>query len=310
MSTYLQWARSRAVRRVTWVCGPELVLTREVVDAHRAGAPPDQCAALFAGELAERAVWDTVLSVPPSGGRRVTVYGAERLKALGNVSLLAEADTLETGYVVFVSAADGFDQVGGKLAPHLVALQAARCGQLIRCCEPSKAEDRASLVAGWWPGASPALAFDVLTRCGSLERAWQACEQARLAGLAPSPSAVRVVCPDEPGGTLADLLMAGNKRGAMTAARQVSRGEVGAVIGLLTARLSIAELIGDGIRSGLPPREAASSVDRFVAGKILPYIAAYGADRIRRCRRVLAGADAAWRSGAGAGVAESLVALW
>jgi hypothetical protein len=312
MATFWQWHRGKTVRRVTWVCGPEAVLARLVVDAHRAGAPPDQCAALFAGEVPERDIWDQLLSVPPSGGRRLVVYGAEKLTAPRNVALLAESDGLDTAYAVFVSASTDFEKENGALAPHLAVLQASKAAQLVRCCEPSKAEDRMALVADWWPGLSPNLAWDVLARCGSLERAAQACEQARLAGLDPTAAMVAVVCPAEPGGELADLLMAGNKRAAMGAARRAARGEVGAAIGLLAARLLAAEQIGDGMRDGLRPREAASrgGVDRFVASRVTPHMASYGAERIRRCRLVLVTADAAWRSGAGAGVAESLVAGW
>jgi hypothetical protein len=311
MATYLQWSRKKPLRKVTWVCGPEPVLAREVVAAHREGAPPGQCTAVFAGEDPEREVWDLLLSDPPPGGRRAVVYGAEKLRDPGSVALLA-AEGADTAYAVFVSADADFGREGGKLVPHLAALQASRHGQLIRCCEPSGAEDRTALVASWWPGATPNFAYDVLTRCGSLERAWLACEQARLAELEPTLAMAAAVCPAEPGGEFADLLMSGDKAAAVAAARQVSRPELGAVIGLLASRLTAAEQIAEGVRHGMHPREAASSghVDRFVASRVIPCLGAYGADRIRRLRRLLAGSEAAWRSGSPAGVAESIVALW
>jgi hypothetical protein len=312
MATFWQWSKNKTLRRVTWVCGPEGVLVREVVAAHRDGAPPGQCFALFAGEVPERDVWDALFASPPPGGRRVTVYGAERLRDAGVAALLAADPGLEAAYVVFVSADTDFPREDGALVPHLAALQAVRAAQLIRCCEPSKTEDKTALVASWWPGATPNLAYDVLARCGSLERACQACEQARLAGLEPSPATVAAVCPASPGGDFADLLMAGNKRGACAVIGQLSVPDLGAVIGLLASRLAVAELIGHGVRQGLSPREAASRehVDRFVASRVIPHAGAYAADRIRRCRRTLAVAESAWRSGTRAGVAEALVALW
>lgn len=311
MASYIQWQKSRPLRKVTWVCGPEPVLAREVVAAHREGAPPGQCAAVFAGEAPEYETWDRLLSDPPPGGRRTVVYGAEKLRDLGNVALLA-AEGADASYAVFVSADTDFAREGGKLVPHLAALQASRHGQIVRCCEPSSAEARTALVASWWPGATLTFAYDVLARCGSLERAWLACEQARLAGLPPTAAMAAVACPAGPGGEFADLLMSGNKAGAAAAAGQVSRGELGAVIGLLASRLAVAEQIGEGTRQGLHPREAASRehVDRFAASRVIPYLGAYGAGRIRRLRRVLAGSEAAWRSGSLTGVAESLIARW
>ena len=300
------------MRRVTWVCGPEPVLVREVVDAHLRGAPPDQCVVLFASEMPEQELWDQVLADPPLGGRRTVVYGAERLKNLGNVALTTGPDVADSSYTVFVSSEPDFEKEEGALAPHLAVLQAARCGQLIRCVEPSSSEARAELVASWWPGASIVTGQDVLARSGSLGKAWLACEKARRAALPPNSTAVAAVCIVEPAGQLADLLMAGTKHKAMAAARQLTREELGAVIGLLAHRLMVAELIADGVKSGMTPREAVADrrVDRFVASRVLPYLPSYTDARIRSCRAVLAGAETAWRNGVRTGVAESLVALW
>jgi hypothetical protein len=311
VATYLQWARSRPVRRVTWVCGPEVVLAREVVAAHRAGANPDQCVTLFAGDTPEREIWDLLLSAPPGGGRRVVVYGAEELKGISAVAVLAEEDSLATAFVVLVSSAADFEREGGALAPHLAALQSAKSAQLVRCCAPSKLDDRIALVSSWWPGAARGLAHDVLIRSGNLERAWHACAQARMAGLKPEARMVAVVCPGEPAGDLADLLMAGNRRAAAAAVRD-GAGEAGLLIGLLASRLAVAEQVADGMRGGLPAREAASRarIDRFVASRVLPYVASYDMARVRYCRRLLAGLESAWKSGARDGVIEALVALW
>jgi hypothetical protein len=312
VATYSVWNKARPVRRVTWVCGPEPVLAREVVDAHLRGAPPDQCGTLFAGDMPERELWDRVLADPPLGGRRIVVYGAEKLREPENVALAVGPDVADSAYAVFVSAAGDFEREDGALVPHLAALQASRAGQLIRCCAPSSADARAELVASWWPGSSVVTGQDVLMKSGSLEKSWLACEKARRAGLSPSTVTVAAVCIAEPSGQLADLLMAGTKHRAMAAARRLTREELGAVIGLLAHRLLVAELIADGVKSGMTPREAVADkrVDRFVASRVLPYLPSYTDARIRSCRAVLAGAETAWRNGVSAGVAESLVALW
>ena len=307
MATYLTWHRKPTVRRVTWVCGAEPCLAREVVAAHRVGGTPDQLVTLFASEARERDIWDLLLSYPPPGGRRVTVYDAECLKDLSLVADLVAADGMAAAVTVFVSADADFGE-----GEHLAALKASRDGQLIRCCAPSSTEDKAALVASWWPGATVSFGYEVLTRSGALEVAWQACGQARMAGLQPTPGMAALVCPQADAGELADLLIAGDKPKAMALAAVVPLGEVPGVIGLLDSRLSLAQEIGAALRQGMEPREAAASTraDRFVTRKVTPYALGYDAPRVRRLRRALADVDAALRSGASVGVAESLVALW
>jgi hypothetical protein len=312
-TSYLQWSKKKPARPVTYVCGPEAVLARLVAAEHRDGAPPGQCSSVWAGEVPESEVWDALLTMPPAGGRRVTVWDAQKLKrAADYLPVLAAGEGLETTVAVLVSTAPDFETEGGALVPHLAVLQASRRGQLVRCCAPARLEDRIALVASWWPGASPVFAQDVLARCGSLERAWQACAQAQAAGLSPDAAGAAAVCHGQPGGSLADLLMAGRRARAVQAASLLGPGEIGAVIGLLASRLAAIEQIAAYTQTGMTAREAAgrARIDRYVAGLVIPYLSAYSPDRIRRCRLLLAGADAAWRRGARGGVPQSLVALW
>jgi hypothetical protein len=289
------------------VYGPEPCLAREVVAAHRAGSGPDQAVTFFAGETPERDIWDTLLSYPSPGGRRAVVYEADKLRNLDLAADLVRARGMDAAVTVFVSSEPDLPSPGS-----LAALKSSRDGQVVRCCAPSSLEDRVALVASWWPGATPNLGYEVLSRCGSLEDAWRACEQARLAELKPVSAMVGMVCSGAATGDLADLLMAGDKPGAMSLAAELPRAEVPSVIGLLEYRLSLAQQLGAVVRSGLSPREAAAElrVDRFIAAKVGPHAAAYDASRVRRLRGVLAGADAACRSGAAVGVAESVIALW
>lgn len=282
----------------------------EVVDCHRAGAPEGQLVTLYAGDGPERDIWDMLLSIPTSGGRRAVVYGAEKLRE-PLLLPLADSPELAAAYAVFVDARDDFPRDEGGMAPFLQRLQRSRNGQLIRCCEPGKAEVKLALVQSWWPGATPTFAANLLKRCGSLDEARHACRVARLAGLKPDSAMAAAVCPRSPAGDLADCLIAGDKKGAMAAALVLPRAETAAVIGLLAARLAAAEAVADGMRDGMSAREAASRVrERYAASRVAAYAAGYGPDRVRRCRELLARADAAHRSGAPAGVAEVIVASW
>jgi hypothetical protein len=305
MATYSTWRKNPTVRRLTWVCGGEACLAREVVAAHREGAQPSQLATWFAGEGPETAMWDTLLTYPPPGGRRAVIYGAERLKHPDALVDLAQAKGLDASVAVFVSSEGDFAKTKDGLAPHLAALQSARDAQLVRCCAPSSADARAALVASWWPGMTPVLAYDLLARCGSLEAAWQACRQGTAAGLEPTPERAALVCPQAAIGDLADTLAAGDRARAMALAAQVPRGEVGALVGLLDYRLTAMAEVREAQRSGDDPGR-----DRYVPRKVALHAAAYDPARVQRLRSVLARVDSAWRSGAAVGLAESIVALW
>jgi hypothetical protein len=315
MATFSQWNRARAVRRLAWVCGPEQVLVREVLDAYRSAAPA-QFSLLFAGEGPEHEVWDRLLTYPETGGRCLVVYGAEALSADGFTERLDALSDMDTAFAVFVSAEDDFARDGdGRnkvLVPHLAAIQASRTGQLIRCCAPSKTEDQVRLVASWWPGSGSNLAHDVLTRCGSLQRAYQACEQGRRAQLEPTTAMAALVCSGGVAGDFTELLMAGSRVAAMAAAQVMRPADVSPAVGLLTAQLSVLDAVREARAQGQGTAELASSlrVNRFLLTKTAPHVGAYGADRVRRCRELLASAEAALRTGVSDGVAETLAALW
>ena len=309
MATYLQWARRRPLRAVTWVCGAEPALVLDVLDAYRAVAP-GQAESVFAGD-GERAVWDLLLCDPPPGGRMVTVWDAHKLRRAGLAAVLAGPDAPDTAWTVFVSGEEDFPRAadGGRkaLAPHLAALQASRRGQVIRCCRPAKEEDCAGLVRSWWPGAGTGHACDVLSRCGgSLTAARQACDKAVRAGLEPTPAMAGVACPDGAGPGLADRLLAGDRDGAMAEARRAGRGETGAALGLLAARLPALAEIGECRRRGEPLYR----LDRYMVHLLGRHAAAYPPDRISRCREVLAMLESWWKAGADEGVAEALACLW
>jgi hypothetical protein len=311
MATFLQWDRTRPVRRVTWVCGPEPVLTAEVVRSHRERLSSVPYRALYAerSENTERTLWDDLLSFPP-GGRLAVVYGAEKLAAVHIGALLDSAPEFHT--TVFVSADHDFERVDGALAPHLAAIQASRNGQLIRCNVPSRAEDQVKLVASWWPGATRAFASELLGRCGTLAATWQACEKGTLAGLPAELSSFEYVVRREAIEVYADKLVAGQRRDAMDAARQLTTGEVGRALGQLAWRLDVLGVLRAAQDKGLEPYEVQRRyhLDLFIQKLYGPHASSYSHRRRDRCRELLAMADSAWHCGTAEGVAEAVAALW
>lgn len=315
MGTFTQWNKSRKITQLAWVCGNQPALVREVLAAYRDGRKVADMWSLFADDEEPKDIWDELAS-PPYNPRLQIVHQAEYLGA--SLSQLPDLVQLVPAgaHVVFVSGEEDFARVPGDdgkrvLVPHLAALQASKFGQLIRCCAPAKAEDQVALVATWWPGADAAHARIVLNLCGGdLTAAWEACDKAVRAQLAPADRNARFVCAADPGTRFADALVAGNKAVAMAAARVAGPGDVGAGIGLLASRLTALAAIHAARRLNTGPLYQVPGVDRFVLHLLTPYAASYDNARVSRCRELLATAEHFCRAGAAAGVAEAIVALW
>jgi len=298
------------------VCGPEPVLAREVIRAHReAVAGPRET--LFAGDMPEGELWDRVLAGPPPGGRLAVVHGAEALREPGNIGVLARDGAMDTAFTVFVFAASDFARANGEgkqpPAEYVTAVQKSKNGQLVRCCAPSALADQVTLVRSWWPGSTENHAYDVLCRCGGqLGEAWKACDKAVRARLDPTSAMAVVVCEDGSRGSaagFADHLVAGDKKQAMAAASRVPADGVGPALGLLSARLSALASIGASRRAG-ESRGVPDGVDRFLYKALAAHASSFDPARVTRDREVLAQAESAWRGGASTGVLELVCALW
>lgn len=305
MATFSQWARKRPLRRMAWVCGPEPVLAREVAEAYVAGLPDAGKTSLNGRTEEPRFIWDWLLASPP-GPRLTIIWGAQGLANLFLLKDLAE-DGAELSYTVFVSDEDDFPRVPGTtgrkvLAPYLAVLRDSKDGQLIRCAAPADTEQRAALVASWWPGAGKNLAALILERCGdSLAMAHQACDKAVRAGMEPTEMAARMVATVEPSIAFADALVAGDRTAAFAALKSSEPGDIGPALGLLASRLAaLAQLHG----------HSATTPDDYVRRLLRPHAGRYDSTRVRHCRELLASAEAAWKSGAYAGVMEAVAAQW
>ncbi len=313
MATFSQWDKTRTLKTVAWVCGDEPALVRAVLAVYRAATPANCQYVLFAGGR-ESDIWDTLLGDPlPGFPRLIIVFGAEKLKNLAPVSALLADAAADGPRAVFVSSAADFAKGDDDLAAHLAAIRKSRLGQLIRCCAPSRSEDQVGLVVSWWPGLSRNQAWAVLRRCGgSLTRAAGACDKAVRAGLEPSEAAISAVCEGEPGAAFADALVKGKKGEAMAAAQQAGHGDTGYALAVLATKLGQLGAIHAAQKAGAGPRDLAGRVHlgRWVVSQLAPYAASYDAGRVSRCRELLAMAESRHRSGAGAGVAQAVVAGW
>ena len=313
VATFTQWNKNRPLRRVTWVCGPEHVLVHAVREEFRKLQVPHY--GYYTDVVTdEPLMWDSILTWP-RGGSLAVVYGAERLKNLDRVTTVVETIP-ELARVLFISAEADFARVedGEKkvLAPHLSAIQESKEGQLIRCCKPSREEDMLKLVASWWPGAGLNLAAEVMARTGGvLETAYAACKTAELAGLPASPDYLDMAVQQTPSAKFAEHLVAGKRKEAATEASQLGEAAIGGTLKYLSGLLDSLRLYHAMSASGMDAEQIVrKGIPRWQQKHIAPYAASYSAQRVVRCRRVLAVAESAFRSGIRDGVLEAVAALW
>lgn len=321
MATYLQWNRSRLVRPVTWACGPEWALAHEVErQARHDLATLPILHSFWADAANEPRIWDYLLETPPAGGRLVIVRTAQNLAMADRMGLLLETHA-QFSYVLFISEEEDFArvEVGGKrtLAPHLAAIQASKDGQLIRCCKPSRDEDVLKLVASWWPDESkkPAglnFAAALLARCGGqLGAVYVACQTAKGAALPPEEQWLEVACQSVPQAKYADELLAGHRQAALEEAAHLSDAEAASVLKLLGTRLT-ALVTYNALRARDMDAEqiARHGVARWQQHQLAPYAVRYAPPKVIYCRKLLAMAEDAFRSGVRDGLLQAVAALW
>jgi hypothetical protein len=317
VATFAQWQRAGCpVKRITWVCGPEQALVSDVADSLTAALPLAPVVVVAGGDI-ERDIWAACGVVPPQGAERlVTVFDAGKLRRPGELVPLVKAGREAAGlHLLFVSADQDFSRVRdaeGKdsLAPHLAALRDSRYGQLIRCTRP-KDDDLLDWVTRQWPGLGRNAAWRLLERAGGDLGAVRAAGAKAMATGLTQEKYIPVLCDPPPGGQFAEMLIRGDRAGALAAAR-TGQLPLGPAIGLLDSRLGTLAAIREGQRRGLEDKDIAGrlGVPRFLIGAYRDVAHGYGPARVRACRELLATADAAWRTGAAAGVAEVLAANW
>jgi hypothetical protein len=310
MATYAQWARSRQVRRVMWVCGPEPALRSEVTAAARQGA--GEVSVFFAGADSEAAVWAAAgqLSEEP---RTVVVHDAQRLRRWDQLTAILAAPELAAARLVLVSPDDDFPHAGGVLAAHAAEIRDSRAGSLIRCVAP-RGDDLAAWVAAAVPGTGKVAAHALVTRAGGDITALKwACEKLQRARLELTASWAAALAPEHPAEDFADSLVLGSRRAALLAAGLTRGGDAGAAIGLLDSRLDTLARLREAAARKLAPRDISIKygIGHYLLRRYAGVAGAYGPARVRRCRSLLAFADDAWRAGAPEqAVLECVAAAW
>lgn len=318
MSTFSQWQRAKCpAKRITWLCGPEQALVNDVIDSVVSSCPDAGRVVLFAGTDFERDIWAACGMIPPQGvARLVVVHEAQRLRRSDELVPLVKAGREAAGvFLLFVSSEPDFTRARGgdgkqALAPHLAAIRDCRAGQLVRCVAPHD-DDLLDWAARCWPGLTRNAAARLVERAGGDLTAIRAAGgKARATGLTDAKY-VPVLCDPVPGGEFAELLVTGDRAGALAVARERPLA-LGAAVALLDSRLRVLTAVRDGQRAQLPAGQVASrfGVPGFLVTRYRGVAQQYGPARVRRCRELLAAADSAWRGGAEAGVAEVLAANW
>jgi hypothetical protein len=309
VAAFTQWFRgSNQVRRITWVCGPELVLQDEVIAAQLAAVPLLGVIRLTAGEVPERDIWDCCSF--PGEDRLVLIRDADRLKDPARIIPLTGA-ARDISMLVFASNEDDFPKGKGGLAPYLAAIRDCRYAQMIRCTKP-RDDDLLDWTVSRWPGLGRNDAWRLAVRAGGdLAAIRDAGAKAQAAGLLDAKH-IGTLCDLFPGEEMAELLVAGNKPGALAAAAGTSRSAIGAALALLSSRLGTLCAIREGQQRQLDTRAICSrlGVSQFLLARYRDVAAAYPPARVRQCREILAQADSAWRSGAETGIAETVIANW
>jgi DNA polymerase III delta subunit len=313
MATFTQWDKSRPLRRVTFLAGPEEVLVREVSDHFAASVPASLKATYWAepGEQ-EQALWNYLVSFPPSGGRLTYVFNAENLKHWDVAQSLLEPG-FDLSYVVFQFNASDFPRQDKKLPEYLIPFQNSRNAQFVRCSAPAKEEDTLKLITKWWPDAGMNLASSVFRRCdGELDLIYSACKKAQRAGLPATEEAASLVCESLLSHDFADLVLEGDKILAFQDAENLDHSEVGGVLGLLASRLQLLAQLHSARMRNLSQQETAASMKLsfFIVKKYWDTAQQYAPSRIHDCEKVLAMAESAWRRGAKEGIPHAVAALW
>lgn len=302
------------MRRATWVCGPERVLTAEVASAVRAAVP--LAASFDAATDPEADIWDAAGQLA-FGPELVSVRGAQLLRGHDQLIELVRSLPENPGrYLLFVSDASDFPRdAEDSLVPHLAALRDSSLGQLVRCPAADPAEEPPEWLQEWASrqlgGAGRVLGTWLLERTGTdLRAALDVAGKLLGAGLEVTRDSIRQLA--QPAVTYAEALIGDDRPAAMSAAALLSPGDITRSVRLLASRLDTLSALHAAAGQRADARETALryGVQTFLQRRYKEAARNYPPDRVRVCRSVLAAADGALSGGADTGVAEFVAACW
>ena len=313
MASYSQWARTRPVRRATWVCGAERVLAAEVAAAVRAAVP--LAASLDAATDPEADIW-AAASQLAAGPELVSVRSAQLLRNHGQLIELVKTLPENPGrHLLFISDAADFPSTEDGLAPHLAVLRDSSLGQLVRCPPADPAEEPPEWLQEWASrqlgGAGRVLGTYLLERTGmDLRAALDVAGKLLRAGLEVTRDSISRLA--QPVTTYTEALITDDRPAAMSAAAQLGPGDVARTVRLLASRLDTLSALHAASEQRADGRETALryGVQTFLQRRYRDAARHYPPERVRVCRSVLAAADGALAGGADIGVAEFVAACW
>lgn len=296
---------------MTWVCGPERTLAREVFESVALRVRPDFTERYAAGRDREPDIWEAVLSSLSRQQRVVMVSSAGRLKNWSH--LRAWLDDRPAGiHLVFMASEDDFPRDGdGQLEVPAAWLRDSSLGQIVRCTALAP-EDAVAWACGRLPGLSSQQAAYLLERAsGSLAEVSTVLAKARVLGGQLNHAALDLLCSELPG-DFADKLILGDRKGALLAAETMEEDSLGYSIGLLASRLETLGTLHRAAMDNISRRDVVGKlgVPAFLAQRYAGIARDYGEQRVARSWLALAVAEDAYRSGTAAGAAEVLAVSW
>lgn len=305
---------------MTWVCGSERVLVEQVVDhvrKHLDVADIDYIS-MVGGVDKDRDIWAAANQYPtdPTAKRLVLVRNAEKITRWKPLEgWIAASRTIPTLHLLFVSEEHDFPYVKtpeGKnveLKTHAEAIK--NRGRIIRCSPPAE-EDQYTWLKQFG-NLSDDTAKYLLTRvAGDLVAAKGAVLKASMFQGEITPSVVDVMVLPEPGDAFVLELLALRKDRAINSVVGVAEKDISKTIGILDSRLEVLGKLHRLQRERKTAKDiiVSGAVNQFLVRMLIPYASTYDQSKRLHCRRVLAAADDAYRSGARTGILETVTALW
>lgn len=320
MGTYAQWrtaADKGEVRRVTWVCGEQVVLVEEVVDTIRdlLKASDLDFVSLVAGEDPDREIWAAAHQFPmvPGANRLIQVRNAERVKRWEPLEeWIAASRTLPNSFLLFISRDPDIPvtSVEGKKVPKpwIEAMRAPK-GHVVRCAMPNEHDATA-----WAKRRGPLdeeMARYLLTRAGgNLALAASVCAKLNLCDArVPGPKVIDELCREVPTDQFVESVLLLKKRDALLAAAGMDARDYRRAILTLDHRLDLLATLNRALRTGQTVRDLVG-VPPFLVRQFWPVAKHYDERRCLYNRQLLAVVDSAHKIGARDGVLEAIVALW
>lgn len=319
--------KSPAPRQITWVCGNEVVLIEEVVSyvINYVSPEPWNLVTYVVGEDSERDIW-SALDLHPMGTspRVVVVRHVEKIVVWDRfIQWVKDRGKNPRTYLIMVSDEEGVPKTVPTYAerregirpqplPHIAIIGTK--GHVVECKQFTTAT---SLKAVEWVKSKAKMsdmsARFLLTRTNwDLRMVRDACLKASLFPGEITSSVVADLVTEQPGESLADAILALDRKTALLAAQSIDYSEIGKLLGLLDAKLDKAGEVHDMVAAHRTFGEMTKALgpQAFLLPELMKISKHYDTNRRTKIRGVLAIADEAYRSGATVGVMEAVISMW